>query len=218
MFTLILIGLVPSSFISNFNVLGAMSVIQTIDVGDLPRSIVFNPNNDHIYVSNQDSNDVSVIDSASNTVKKTIAVGDGPADILFNPSNNNLYVMNQYSDDVSVIDSDTNTVIDTITVGDGPRDILFNPSNNYVYVVNGNSDNVSVIKGIQSQNDPSKNISDLIKNIMKNPLDIANSVNSANEIIAILSDNNGVNDQKVCNLLNQVPTKQILDVRNIVDC
>jgi YVTN family beta-propeller protein len=173
---MVLVGLVPSSFISNFNVLGAMSVIQTIDVGDLPRYIIFNPHNDDIYVSNQDSNDVSVIDS------------------------------------------DTNTVIDTIAVGDGPRDILYNPNNSYVYIVNGYSDNVSVIKEKQSVNDPPKYLSELIKNIVKNPLDITNSIKSANEIVNILTDNDRGNDNIACDLLEQQSYEQFKNIQHILRC
>ena len=80
----------------------AQSVIKTIPVGDFPVALEYNPINKYVYVSNSDSDDVSVINSANNTVIKTIPVGDGPGNLVY--FNNKVYVVNSGSDTVSVID------------------------------------------------------------------------------------------------------------------
>ncbi len=92
----------------------ADSVIKTIDVGRGANSIAFNPANNDIYVTNQGSNTVSIIDSSSNAVVGTVSVGASPRGIAFNPSNNDMYVVNFVSRTVSVIDSSANKVVDTI--------------------------------------------------------------------------------------------------------
>jgi YVTN family beta-propeller protein len=46
----------------------------TIEVGDSPVALEFNPNN-NMYVGNEDSNTVSVIDSSSNSVISTTNIG-----------------------------------------------------------------------------------------------------------------------------------------------
>ena len=97
--------------------------------------------------SNRASNEVLVIDSATNKVIKTIPVGEYPRYLEYNPGNKAIYVTNDNSDDVSVINSFTNTVIKTIPVGNGPLDLEYNPDNGYIYVTNGGSDDVSVISG-----------------------------------------------------------------------
>ena len=56
----------------------AQSVIKTIDVGNGPLDIEYNPFNKYIYVANGLSDDVSVIDGATNKIIKTIDVGDKP--------------------------------------------------------------------------------------------------------------------------------------------
>ena len=58
-----------------------------------------------MYVGNANSDDVSVIDSPSNTVIATVDVGDTPLSIEFNPSNNNMYVISDESPHISVIDT-----------------------------------------------------------------------------------------------------------------
>ena len=62
-------------------------MIKTIPVGDVPWTIVYNPWVKDIYVSNVDSDTVSVIDGGTNTVIKTIPVGDSPYVLEYNPSN-----------------------------------------------------------------------------------------------------------------------------------
>ena len=56
-----------------------------------------------VYVTNNNSDDVSVIATASNTVVDTIAVGDGPAGVAITPDGAFVYVANAVSNDVSVI-------------------------------------------------------------------------------------------------------------------
>jgi YVTN family beta-propeller protein len=87
----------------------ASNVISTVDVGQRPSVLAFNPSNDNIYVANTNSNDVSVIESSTNAVISTVEVGDGPSVLAFNPSNDNIYVTNPVSDDVSVIQRTTSS-------------------------------------------------------------------------------------------------------------
>ena len=80
---LILIATVVISIIIN-NVEGvwADEVKATIPVGVNPLYAVYNPANENIYVANQWSNTVSVIDSSNNTVITTISVGNDPVRIV----------------------------------------------------------------------------------------------------------------------------------------
>ncbi len=145
LFVTLILSFSFSGIFSGFKVALADIVIATVDVGDYPQSLEFNPSNKNIYVGNSNSDDVSVIDSSTNAVVATVDVGDLPADIEFNPSNKNIYVGNYRSHDVSVIDSSTNAVVATVDVGSQPRYNEFNPSNNNVYVGNIGSNDVSVI-------------------------------------------------------------------------
>jgi YVTN family beta-propeller protein len=80
-----------------------------------------------IYVANFNSNDVSVIDGATNAVIATIPVGGNPAGVDVNPLTDRIYVANRASDNVSVIDGVTNTVIATVPVGARPFAVGVNP-------------------------------------------------------------------------------------------
>jgi len=53
-------------------------VAATIPVGTFPVGIGVDPSGNLVYAANNGSNNVSVIDTATNTVTTTIAVGTGP--------------------------------------------------------------------------------------------------------------------------------------------
>src|SRR5262249_13747979 len=75
---------------------------------------------EYAYVTNGQSNTVSVIDVLNFRVIKTIAVGRGPTGVSENPKKNEVYVVNSESANVSVIDAEANQVVATIGVEGAP--------------------------------------------------------------------------------------------------
>jgi YVTN family beta-propeller protein len=117
----------------------------TVTVGNGPEGIASDPTLGMVYVADPGSNNITVIDSVSNTVVTTIGVGTLPWGIAVNPVTNLVYVTNYGSDTVTVIDGSTNTVITTIVVGDQPEGIAVNPLLHTAYVADSGSNAVSVI-------------------------------------------------------------------------
>jgi YVTN family beta-propeller protein len=113
---------------------------ETIDVGSSPYQLSSTIGG-FIYVANQGSNDVSVVNLTTGEVVDTIDVGEEPYGLA--NVGTKLYVANTNSDDVSVIDSTTNTVTETIDVGVKPYYVA--TVGTKVYVTNGASNTVSVI-------------------------------------------------------------------------
>ncbi len=97
------------------------------------------------YVANYNSNNVSVIDTASNTVAATVAVGSNPYAVSVNLAGTRVYVTNLNGNSVSVIDTTTNTVTATVAVGGNPFGVAVNPTGTRVYVTKLLSNSVSVI-------------------------------------------------------------------------
>ena len=98
-----------------------------------------------LYVPNFSSNDVSVIDAATNTVIATIPVGNGPFTLKSSLDASKVYVANINANTVSVIDAATNTVTTTLTVGAGPEFFAITPDGSKLYVSNSGTNTVSVI-------------------------------------------------------------------------
>ena len=94
------------------------------------------------YVTNINTNTVSVINTEMNTEITTVPVGSRPIALAVTPDGTQVYVANQNSGSVSVINTATNNVT-TIAVGIGPSGVAINGT--LVYVTNQGSDTVSVI-------------------------------------------------------------------------
>src|SRR5437867_2558247 len=75
-----------SAISSGIGVAKADSVIATISVGSHPLTSAFNPDNGDMYVTNQGSHTVSIIDGKTNTVVgNPIPVGAFTSRISFDP-------------------------------------------------------------------------------------------------------------------------------------
>ena len=100
-----------------------------------------------MYVANQYSNSVSVINTTTNTVTATIPVGAGPYGLGTTPDGSMLYVTNNggNADSVSVINTATNTVVATVIVRSNPYNANVSADGSKVYVTNEFGNAVSVI-------------------------------------------------------------------------
>ncbi|MBL4657199.1 MAG: beta-propeller fold lactonase family protein, partial [Flavobacteriales bacterium] len=110
--------------------------------------LIFNlgPTFDYAYVTNRNSDNVSVIDLNTNTIfGGPIPVGNGPWRACIRPNAEHVYVSNRFSNDVSVIQTSDNTVVATIPVGNRPTGIAFTPDSRFAYVGNRTDDNVMKI-------------------------------------------------------------------------
>jgi len=98
--------------------------VAEVPVGTEPWCVAITPDNAKVYVTNQVSGTVSVINQATRAVLKTVKVGTEPFGCALTPDGSRLYVTNISSDNVSVIDTATDTLLTTIqNVGPRPRGI-----------------------------------------------------------------------------------------------
>jgi YVTN family beta-propeller protein len=107
------------------------------------------------YVTNLDSDTVTVIDTATNTVVATIPVGPRPAEVAITPNGAFAYVTKSgftlcgldptLCNTVLVIATATNTVVAKVPVGNNPLGVAITPDGAFAYVTNFSSNTVSVI-------------------------------------------------------------------------
>src|SRR5215510_2736616 len=74
-----------------------------------------------IYVTNEKSNNVSVIDGQSLEVIKTIPVGDRPRGFVMSLDHKTLYICASDSDEIEAIDLDTDKVSPLVSISDPER-------------------------------------------------------------------------------------------------
>jgi len=126
----------------------------SIPSGVHPQGIVVNPANQLIYIANQLSGTVTVLDSINQVVKviqlePTFPGFTSPVALAVNTKSTSskygfVYVACSVSNTLAVIDLSLNVAV-TIPVGSRPVAVAFNPINLRVYVANLVSDNMSVI-------------------------------------------------------------------------
>ena len=131
------------------------SPAPSIAVGTNPVAMAVNPATGQVYVANQTSGTVSVINGATNTVTATVPVGTNPEAVAVNPVTGQVYVVNQGSSPtsggtVSVINGATNMVTATIPVGNFPQAVAVNAATGLVYVVNAFDATVTVIDSVNN--------------------------------------------------------------------
>jgi YVTN family beta-propeller protein len=117
----------------------------TIPAGTDPSGIAIDLAANRIYVANEFSNSVTVIDGNTNATQ-TVAVGPRPQYIAVNPVTRRVYVSHGGDSSQFVIDPATLAVTRLPTGGNGP--FVVNPVTNKVIMVRlGNNDEVTVIDG-----------------------------------------------------------------------
>src|SRR2546425_2524640 len=73
-----------------------------------------------VFVTNEKSDDVTVIDAATRAVVGTIPVGKRPRGVAVSPDGRRGYVTNNNSDSLNVIDAKTLEVLSTVPAGHEP--------------------------------------------------------------------------------------------------
>ena len=131
------------------------SVVTRIKVVGQPNKMILNARTDKLYVAEDESDTVDVINTATNKVSQTIAVG-APAGLLpdahakytgnntnsvtLSPDEKKLYVTNGNTNDVAVVNLDTTNglavVQGLIPTGWYPTSVSFSADGKYMYVVN----------------------------------------------------------------------------------
>jgi YVTN family beta-propeller protein/probable HAF family extracellular repeat protein len=130
-------------------------VVQTLTVGSKPYGLTVSPDGSHVYVANSGSNNLSVIDTATNQIQQApIPAGVNPVDVRTTPDGQRLYVVNglQTNGTLSVIQASTGALIQTIPgLGNFPQALAISPNGSLLYVANAASNTVSVVDSATNQ-------------------------------------------------------------------
>ncbi len=129
--------------VSNSN--GTDSKLATVSV--VPKG---SPAPSYAFITNLNSNTVSVINTGNNTVTATVPVGKSPYGVAVSPDGTKVYVTNAnygYRGTVSVIDTATNKITATVDLGPkySPCGIAVTPDGRKLYLANRDINGVSVI-------------------------------------------------------------------------
>jgi YVTN family beta-propeller protein len=119
-------------------------VLRHIPVGDDPSHLELSHNGRYLYVANSGSDDVTIVDTASDQVIATAATGRRPLLPCVAPDGKFVYLPSGPDRTVTVLRAG-GEFVKTIPVGAAPHDIVVSPDNRWAYQPNSASHTVSVI-------------------------------------------------------------------------
>lgn len=122
-------------------------VVNYIDSGVKPTSIVLQPDQKYVWVSTEGEKDsgVTVIDVSSSKVAAQLPTGGGRHEIVVGSDNRFAFISNRESGTVSVVDIATLTKIKDVKVGPNPVGLALSELSKAVYAVSETDGSVSVI-------------------------------------------------------------------------
>lgn len=100
---------------------------------------------DTLFVTNEKSNTISVVDGGKLQVIATIKVGRRPRGITFNQDMTRIFVCVGDDNRIDVVDVATQTVVDRLPSGPDPELFVLEPEGRLLYVANEDDNMVSVI-------------------------------------------------------------------------
>jgi YVTN family beta-propeller protein len=122
---------------------GALSPLY---VGQLlVHGLGYSPDGTTLAVVSVASNSVTLIDTATNKIKKTIYVGRSPHEAFFTPDGKELWVTVRGEDYVSVIDTVQMKEFRRIELANGPGMTMFGPDGRYAFVCSSFTPELAVI-------------------------------------------------------------------------
>ena len=133
----------------------AMSVTATIPVWTMPHGMRINHAGTRLYVANMMSDNISVIDVASDQAVATINLANDanpfgppkymPMEIAVSPNDSLVAVSCSQTQEVRMFNTVTNTLFDSVLVGEQPWHLEFTPDGQFCYVCNRVGNTLSVI-------------------------------------------------------------------------
>ncbi|MGH9840603.1 MAG: beta-propeller fold lactonase family protein [Blastocatellia bacterium] len=114
-----------------------------------PAGLAVTPDGQRLYVAENLTHKVAVVDLANRQVVAKIEVGEYPYDCEMSPDGKRVYVSIWGGRSIAVVDTAENWVAGSIQTGDHPNDLELTRDGRTLYVANANDNTVSVIDTAQ---------------------------------------------------------------------
>src|SRR6202171_4081374 len=109
-------------------------IVRIIPGGSDPENFDLSQDGTKIYISNEDTSEVSIVDVASGMVVKSAKVGEQPEGVRATPDGKQVWVTSESDGTISVLDPAAGKIVATFKVGHRPRSIAFTPDGKRAYV------------------------------------------------------------------------------------
>jgi len=124
-------------------------LLRTLPSGQDPEAFDLSPDGKTLYVSNEETAEVTVLDLATSKVKKRVGVGKEPEGVTVRPDGKFVYVTCEGDGEVVAIDTATLEVVSEMKTGLRPRSVVFIKDGSIAFATAERSAVVTVLDGIR---------------------------------------------------------------------
>ena len=114
-------------------------IVRTIHSGQDPEAFDLSPDGRWLYVSNEETAEMSVVDVAAGKVALRVPVGDEPEGVTVSPDGKVVYVTCEDDHTVVAVDTTSLATLGRVIVGLRPRSIAITPDGETLFVTDENS-------------------------------------------------------------------------------
>lgn len=104
--------------------------------GEAPMNVVHDEDSNRLFVANQGSGTLTVLNATTGELLKSVATGEGALGVAFNERANQIYVTNRRAGTTSVVDGTSYEILANLETGTFPQTVVVNEDDNLVYVTN----------------------------------------------------------------------------------
>jgi len=110
------------------------AVLRILPGGSDPEQFDVDVAGGRLFVSNEDTAELSIIDLETGNVLRRVGVGGEPEGVRLRPDGAAVYVTSERDHAVTVVDAKSGAVLDSIEVGPRPRDSIFSADGSRAFV------------------------------------------------------------------------------------
>ncbi len=112
-----------------------------------PVGIALDEDGSRLFAASMSTNEVAVIDTASDTVEKVLPLehAETAFDVAWDGKHDRILVVSQGTDNLLMLDAATGKVVHDVATGAGPLSVAFAPKSGLTYVANRGSGTVTVV-------------------------------------------------------------------------
>jgi YVTN family beta-propeller protein len=123
----------------------AHKLLRTLPSGQDPESFDLSRDGKTLYVSNEETAEMSVLDLASGQVTRRVPVGKEPEGVTVRPDGKVVYVTSEEENEVVAVDTRALRVLAHIATGPRPRSIAFSRDGKTAFVTSENGAQLTVV-------------------------------------------------------------------------
>lgn len=127
--------------------LATRTLVRTLPSGQDPEAFDLSPDGRTLYVSNEETAEMSVLDLETGAIVKRVPVGEEPEGVTVSPDGTMVWVTCETDHTIAGVDTGTLEAVAHVTVARRPRFIAFAKDGRHMFVTGENGAAVSVVDG-----------------------------------------------------------------------